>query len=128
MECEPILRDRMMMIQTDKLKEEDKIIISQKYMIPKIMLELNLSQDEVIFPEETLKLAISKYSPDEGVRNLKRTYESLLEKINILKLVKLDEKESKKLNFSDNMEKIIRDKLEFPITITPHLLQMLWMN
>lgn len=121
----PILRDRMMMIQTDKLLEEDKKIISEKYMIPRILKEINLEREDIIFPEETIKLAISKYSPDEGVRNLKRAYETLLEKINILKLVKLDENESKKLNFSKSMQKIILEKVEFPLTITPKMFQML---
>ena len=39
----------MMVIETDKLEEPDKVIIFQKYMIPKILEEINLSMDKLLY-------------------------------------------------------------------------------
>ena len=124
----PILRDRMMMIQTDNLSDKDKIIISKDYMIPKILQEINIKKEDIKIDEEVIKYAISNYSKEAGVRNLKRTYETLFEKINILRLVKFGENkedQSKKLNFSSQMEKLILQTTAFPLTITTELLKML---
>ena len=119
----PILRDRMMVIETDKLEEKDKVIISQKYMIPKILEEINLIDQEIIIPEETIKFAIQEYSVEEGVRNLKRCYQTLLEKINIWRLLNFEETNLTSLNFSSQIQNIFQNKISFPLTITPDLLK-----
>lgn len=124
----PILRDRMMMIQTDKLQLDDKKIISQKYMIPKILQEVSFNSEDIKIPDNTIEYAIKNYSQEEGVRNLKRCYENLLERLNILRLIKLqspDQTTIKKLNLSANMEKLILSQLQFPLTITPEILSQL---
>ena len=119
----PILRDRMMVIETDKLEEKDKVIISQKYMIPKILEEINLSVDQIILPEETIKFAIQEYSVEEGVRNLKRCYQTLLEKINIWKLLNFQQGNLTSLNFSSEVKAIFQKPLTFPLTVSPELLK-----
>ena len=122
-ELNPILRDRMMVIETDKLEEKDKIIISQKYMIPKILEEINLIEKEIIIPEETIKFAIEEYSVEAGVRNLKRCYQTLLEKINIWRLLNFEETNLTSLSFSSQIQNIFQNKISFPLTITPELLK-----
>ena len=62
----PILRDRMMMIQTDKLHLDDKKIISQKYMIPKILQEVSFNSEDIKIPDNTIEYAIKNYSQEEG--------------------------------------------------------------
>lgn len=119
----PILRDRMMVIETDKLDENDKIIISQKYMIPKILQEINLTPEQIIIPEETIKFAIQEYSVEEGVRNLKRCYQTLLEKINIWRLLNFSQNNLTSLNFSTEVKAIFQKPLTFPLTVTPDLLK-----
>lgn len=119
----PILRDRMMVIETDKLEEADKIIISQKYMIPKILQEINLTPEQIIIPEETIKFAIQEYSVEEGVRNLKRCYQTLLEKINIWRLLNFQEKNITSLNFSKEVKSIFQKSLTFPLTVSQELLK-----
>ena len=119
----PILRDRMQVIKTDKLEEKDKIIISQKYMIPKILKEVNLTDENIIIPEETIKFAISQYSVESGVRNLKRCYETLLEKINIWRLLNFSGNELTNLNFSTQVQKIFAKPISFPLTVTQDLLK-----
>nr|QDY51985.1 ATPase family protein [Mimiviridae sp. ChoanoV1] len=80
----PILKDRMYMIHTNKLKQEEKIIISQDYLIPKLCQEISIN--DIIFDEEITKYIIDNYSKEDGVRNLKRAYETILSKLNIIKI------------------------------------------
>ena len=80
----PILKDRMYMIHTNKLKQEEKIIISQDYLIPKLCQEISIN--DIIFDEEITNYIIDNYSNEDGVRNLKRAYETILSKLNIIKI------------------------------------------
>ena len=72
------------MIHTNKLKQEEKIIISQDYLIPKLCQEISIN--DIIFDEEITKYIIDNYSKEDGVRNLKRAYETILSKLNIIKI------------------------------------------
>ena len=119
----PILKDRMHVIQTDKLVEKDKIIISQNYMIPKILQEINFNSQDIIIPEETIKFAIRNYSSEAGVRNLKRCYETLLEKINIWRLLNFQGDSLTELNFSTEIQKVFSQPLILPLIITEDLLK-----
>ena len=123
----PILRDRMMMIQTDKLSDVDKLTISQEYMIPKILSNLGFLESDIQIPQNVIEFCIQKYSEEEGVRNLKRCYETLFEKINILRLIGgLEDKEvSNKMNFSKGMEELVKKKINFPLYITTELVSQL---
>ena len=92
-------------------------------MIPKILEEINLMEKEIIIPEETIKFAIEEYSVEAGVRNLKRCYQTLLEKINIWRLLNFEETNLTSLSFSSQIQNIFQNKISFPLTITPELLK-----
>ena len=79
-----ILKDRMYVIHTKGFKTEDKIKISNEYLIPEIFDTFGFSKDEIIFSDEIIKNIIEKYTQgEEGVRNLKRCIETIISKINI---------------------------------------------
>ena len=80
----PILRDRMYMIHTNKLEMKDKIIISKNYLIPSLCKEIMI--EDIVFEDDIIEYIIQKYSKEEGVRNLRRTYETILSKLNIVKI------------------------------------------
>ena len=90
----PILLDRMYNIQLDDFKLKDKIIISRDYVLPQILENYKLTSDQIIFDEETLTYIIQNYSADDGIRNTKRCLETIVSKINLLRLgggqIKLD--------------------------------------
>tara|TARA_Y100000022_G_C13056623_1_gene286925 strand:- start:59 stop:646 length:588 start_codon:yes stop_codon:yes gene_type:complete len=96
----PILRDRMYKIETNGYSIEDKIIISKKYLIPKIIEELN-NNIEIEINDETIKYIITNFTDGEkGVRNLKRCLETIYKKLNLYKYV-CDDEEFKKIYFKD---------------------------
>lgn len=109
----PILKDRMYCIQTKGYTTKEKLIIARDYLLPKIREQVNFKEGDVIIPVETIEYIITNknLSKDEaGVRNLKRCLEVIHTKINLFRLVKMDE---------DNMfSKEIQMKVDFPFTVT----------
>ena len=85
----PILRDRMNLIKVNGFDTKDKVIISDKYLLPKIYNDFNLKNTDVIIKEEILNKIVLKYSNTEvGVRNIKKILEIIFSKINLIKITK----------------------------------------
>ena len=100
----PILRDRMYNIEIKGYTVDDKMSISKLYLLPKIRDNISFSENDIKFTDEIIKYIIQKYTEDEeGVRNLKRCYEIIYTKLNLLKLLKTDNEEIYKLlNITNN--------------------------
>jgi ATP-dependent Lon protease len=86
----PILKDRMYIVETKGYSNKDKVIIAQKYMLPKILEQVFFRPDEVIIPDDVIHYMLER--PDlivkeEGVRNLKRALEIIVKKLNLLRLM-----------------------------------------
>jgi hypothetical protein len=84
----PILRDRMVRIQTEGYKIEDKIVIAQKYLIPELLDQFNFKSSDVTFGRDIIKyIILNRIEEEEGVRNLKRALETILSNINLIVLL-----------------------------------------
>ena len=96
----PILRDRMIRINTDPYKNNDKINIANKFLIPEILKDFNFKSTDLIFTEEIIKYIISKTESENGVRNLRRSIECIISNLNLFRL--MDNKiEDKSLSISN---------------------------
>jgi ATP-dependent Lon protease len=96
----PILRDRMIRINTDPYKNNDKINIANKFLIPEILKDFNFKDTDLIFTEEIIKYIISKTESENGVRNLRRSIECIISNLNLFRL--MDNKiEDKSLSISN---------------------------
>jgi len=105
----PILKDRMYRIHTDGYKNQQKLIIAKKYLIPNIEKSVNFEKEQIIIPDEILNHIIDTFTEDEkGVRNLKRCLEIIFTKLNLYRLMKPDSK-----LFDDN--EVL--KVKFPYTV-----------
>ncbi len=82
----PILLDRIKIIPTKGFKKEDKLKIAQDYLLPKICQNIGFSLSDLTMKDEQVKYIITNYTEEEGVRNLKRALETIVEKINLLKI------------------------------------------
>jgi ATP-dependent Lon protease len=106
----PILRDRMYRIKTDGYKSPDKQIIATNYLLPKIRDAVNITDGEIIIPEETINYINMHLTENEkGVRNLKRCLEIVHTKLNLFRLMKPG------ANVFDTSLK----NVSFPFTVTP---------
>ena len=85
----PILKDRMYNIETKGYDANDKVIISNQYLIPKLEKELNMEKDSIQVDDKMIKHIVEKYTHDEkGVRNLKRCLEIIYSKLNLYTFMK----------------------------------------
>jgi ATP-dependent Lon protease len=79
-----ILKDRMHVINTKGFKLAEKIKISYDYMLPKLYDSYKFNREEVVFSESNIEYIVSKYTEkEEGVRNLQRSLDTILSKINM---------------------------------------------
>jgi len=112
----PILRDRMNIIECGGYDDADKKEILKNYVWPEMTERLKFKNDDLVFEDEAMKFVISQYSAKEkGVRNLIRTVETVITRLNMLRVSK---HESMK-EYPFYMD------IEFPLQITPKMIQTL---
>ena len=110
----PILLDRMYKIQTKGYDKKEKTVIASKYIIPKIIEQVNFKEEDIIIPNETIHFIIDSYTgKEDGVRNLKRCLEIVYTKLNMFRLMKPD---------STLFDGEVAFKVEFPFTVTTEVL------
>ena len=114
----PILRDRMFMIQTSKLTPEEKLTISKDYLIDGIFNDMGVDKEELIFSDEIIKFIVKNYSQEEGVRNLKRAFQTIIGKLNIIRITQQGALDNLDLPFS-------LDNFELPLNITENIVKKL---
>ncbi len=71
----------MEIIQLAGYSEEEKVHIARKYLLPRQMTEHGLPDATMQVPDETLRLVISEYTREAGVRNLERQLGALARKV-----------------------------------------------
>ena len=89
----PILRDRMQVIHCSGYNAEDKKSILTQYVWPQVLERIQLT-GQLTLTDDAVRFLISEFSKDEeGVRTLIRSVESLVTRINLLRIA--DEKTAK---------------------------------
>ena len=83
---DPILRDRLNIIYTKGYVEKEKLVIVKDYMLPSILKNIGLDPVNIRLSDDIIKYIIKKTDREDGVRNLKRSLETIVSKINVYKL------------------------------------------
>ena len=78
---QPAFRDRMEVIALGGYTEEEKVPIAQRHLIPKQLEQHGLTSKHVEFTEPALRLVISGYTKEAGLRNLEREIAGICRKI-----------------------------------------------
>ena len=76
---QPLL-DRMEVVRLAGYSEEEKLEIARRYQIPKQLKEAGLSADVCVLSDEVLRLVVSRYTREAGVRQLERTIGRIMRK------------------------------------------------
>ena len=85
----PILKDRMYNIETKGYDANEKVIICNDYLVPKLENELSMEKGSIVVKEDIVKHIVEKYTKEEkGVRNLKRCLEIIYSKLNLYTMMK----------------------------------------
>jgi ATP-dependent Lon protease len=116
-QIDPILRDRMTIINLPGYTIQDKINISEIYLIPKFKKELRFDENEIILSNKELEYLISKKTRDQpGMRDVERRLKELFDRLALLK-------HSKNISYSFDIKNI-----KFPVKITTDMIDVLLAN
>jgi ATP-dependent Lon protease len=77
----PALRDRMEVLELPGYTDEEKLSIAKGFLVPRQLTENGLTGQQVRFKDEALKLIVSDYTREAGVRNLEREIGSVVRKL-----------------------------------------------
>jgi ATP-dependent Lon protease len=75
------LLDRMEIIRIPGYTEDEKVNISERYLLPKQKKQNGVKEDELSVPENTMRSVIRHYTKEAGVRGLEREIAKLCRKI-----------------------------------------------
>jgi ATP-dependent Lon protease len=82
-----ILRDRMQIITCAGYTEVDKCRILKDYIWPQLLERLRFNKGDVVLDDACMKFIVSEYSSKEqGVRTLMRTVETIVTRLNMLRI------------------------------------------
>ena len=113
----PILKDRMQVITCSGYSADEKKVILTQYVWPQVLERIKLTKDLTI-SDEAIKHLISEYSKDEeGVRTLMRAVETLVTRINLLRIA--DEETAKSYKFYTK----VKLPLTIDVDVAKHILQ-----
>jgi ATP-dependent Lon protease len=77
----PPVKDRMEIIQMPSYNDEEKIKIGQNYLLPRIMQESGLSDDNLTIEAEVWPTIVRPLGFDAGIRSLERNIERICRKV-----------------------------------------------
>jgi len=80
---DPILRDRITIIETNALTLPEKLTIINDYMLPDICKEIGFNTNEIIIPNDLIKDLIETYTNEAGVRKIKEKIVEIIRDINL---------------------------------------------
>ena len=81
-----ILRDRMKIIKVGGYKLQDKLIIVQNYILPKLLKSFDLTENIIKFDQNIIEFIIENYTNEGGVRKLKEIINDILLEVNLRRL------------------------------------------
>jgi len=88
----PILRDRMIIINIDKYSRQDKLKLVKHSLLENIYLSYNFKSTDVIINDELIYYIIDKTVEEDGVRNLQRNINNIYSYINMNRYMTMDGK------------------------------------
>ena len=108
----PILMDRITNVETKYLMISQKLHIAKNYLLPEMMKEMGLKNEDIVINDDTIREIIDKYTYEGGVRKLKSTLYSICRELNLANLVK-DSLKGDKI------------KVKFPFIVEAHHVKLL---
>ncbi|MCX6112839.1 MAG: endopeptidase La [Proteobacteria bacterium] len=100
----PALFDRLELIEFPGYIMDEKLIIADKYLIPKLLKKHGIKEKQFALSKETVKAIINKYARDPGIRLLEKQVSNLMRKV----AMKISEGKRSGLSFNkSNIEKYL---------------------
>jgi ATP-dependent Lon protease len=119
---DPILKDRLCIINIDGYDLNEKIIIGKNYVLPKIRQSLLFKDTDIIIDDICMKYIIDKTvsKSDMGIRSLENSITTIIERLNVLKNIQKTSSNNKKLKLSYAI-----DNIKFPLNLDKKTIDIL---
>ncbi|WP_342262034.1 endopeptidase La [Alphaproteobacteria bacterium endosymbiont of Tiliacea citrago] len=102
----PALLDRLEVIHLTGYTQEEKELIANNYIIPKLLEEYGLTKEEFQIDKEKLNKVIRNYTYESGVRGLEKQLSKLIRKA----MCRIEEKKEEKVEIDDEKIKTFLKK------------------
>jgi ATP-dependent Lon protease len=110
----PILLDRVNIISVPDPTVDAKLHITTRHLLPRIFGNYkNFKMDDITFTPEILKYIINKYTKEPGVRSLNRCIDTIISRLNVVKMLGTA---TKKFKFSFLVD------VEFPLKLSEKII------
>ena len=83
----PVLRDRMLCIETKAYTFDEKFQIAQRHLLPRICADHGFSPDQFAIDKDALRDIVARVDSESGVRNMNRALEAVVSQFNFDRLV-----------------------------------------
>jgi ATP-dependent Lon protease len=80
---DPILRDRISIIETKPLTLQEKITVIRDYMLPEILKDVGFNKNEIVLTDKIIKFLVETYTNEAGVRKIKEKIVDIIRDINL---------------------------------------------
>lgn len=80
---DPILKDRITIIETKPYTLQEKIHIIIKYMLPEVLLDVGYNDEEIKFTDDIITYIINSFTNEAGVRKVKEKIVEIVRDINL---------------------------------------------
>jgi ATP-dependent Lon protease len=109
---DPILLNRLHLVKVPDPTIEDKINILKNFIYPKICQNIGFDSNSLILDSEILTYIINKYNEkDKGMRTLRKHIETIILKLNTIKLIGCDLSGKLKIKFPLELSTDLVDKI-----------------
>lgn len=96
----PVLKDRMNVIECSGYTDDEKKIILRNYVVPELIQRFKFKKDDIEITEDAIKHIIKEYAEgEEGMRSLIRVMETMIMRINLLRISDKNDEATKSLKF-----------------------------
>ena len=80
---DPILKDRITIVETKPFTLEEKIVIINDYILPELIDNIGFSKNEIILSDNIIEHIINTYTNEAGVRKIKEKLVDIIRDINL---------------------------------------------
>jgi ATP-dependent Lon protease len=83
---DPILADRLFKISVDNYSTKEKLEITKTHLIKSVLDQYHFDDNNILFDEDTINYIVTSSKSDQGMRDIKRKFETITSRVNTLML------------------------------------------
>ena len=109
---DPILKDRITIIETKAYTIKEKIHIIQNYMLPEILKDVGFNSNELFFSDEILIYIINTFTNEAGVRKIKEKLVEIVQDINLKIILEFNSSSNYNIITKEYVDILFKNKLK----------------